>query len=217
MPDIPTLLHPKRRKSPAWARPSSCSLLPGCIVGGLYLLGVKKPSQRRDRHKFRQRATVPAAAPGPAVEINIAYGTEKERWLKWAAQEFAQTKEGASVKINLLPYGSLEGAQAALSADKQITVWSPASGLYKENFAARLAVALQRPGHRARGPAGVDADGVRHVGGALRCVHQEIRRREFQDHRAGAGRDRAGKASPTGRNGGCSSSATRTRTNPTAG
>jgi|HubBroStandDraft_3_1064219.scaffolds.fasta_scaffold00157_3 ABC-type Fe3+ transport system substrate-binding protein len=69
-----------------------------------------------------------------AVEIGIAYGTEKERWLQWAAGEFAKTPDGQRIKINLLPMGSLEGAQAVLAGDRRIHVWSPASALYKEIF-----------------------------------------------------------------------------------
>lgn len=106
----------------------------GCVLGGLYLLGVNHRWIGGAKSGDPTAASPTAPTGGPAVVINIAYGTEKERWLKWAVQEFAQAKEGAQIKVNLLPYGSLEGAQAALNADKQITVWSPASGLYRENF-----------------------------------------------------------------------------------
>jgi hypothetical protein len=49
------------------------------------------------------------------VEIGIAYGTEKKRWLENAVQQFAQTSEGKNIKIDLIPKGSLEGAQAILA------------------------------------------------------------------------------------------------------
>jgi Ca-activated chloride channel family protein len=68
------------------------------------------------------------------VEIGIAYGTEKQRWLEWAVEEFTKTREGKRTQINLIPMGSLEGAQAVLSGDKQINVWSPASSLYTDVF-----------------------------------------------------------------------------------
>src|SRR5262245_58813403 len=71
---------------------------------------------------------------GPPVTIGIAYGTEKERWLKWAVEEFAKSREGRRIKIDLIPMGSLEGAQAVLGGDTRIHVWSPASSLYKEIF-----------------------------------------------------------------------------------
>ena len=70
----------------------------------------------------------------PAAEIGIAYGTEKKRWLEWAVSEFAKTKDGERIKVNLVPMGSLEGAQAVLAGDQRIHVWSPASALYKETF-----------------------------------------------------------------------------------
>ncbi len=71
---------------------------------------------------------------GPSVEIGIAYGTEKERWLKWAVEELAKTRQGRRIKVDLLPMGSLEGAQAVLGGDTRIHVWSPASSLYKDIF-----------------------------------------------------------------------------------
>src|SRR5262249_22547352 len=51
-----------------------------------------------------------------------------------AVQEFAKTSDGQKIKINLIPKGSQEGAQALLAGDKSINVWSPASSLYKETF-----------------------------------------------------------------------------------
>jgi Bacterial extracellular solute-binding protein len=84
-----------------------------------------------------------AAPPGPAesqgvegkLEIGIAYGTEKKTWLEFAVREFEKTAEGRQVRINLIPKGSLEGAQAIFrEEDKRIHVWSPASSLYKDIF-----------------------------------------------------------------------------------
>jgi ABC-type Fe3+ transport system substrate-binding protein len=68
------------------------------------------------------------------VELGIAYGTEKQRWLEWAVQEFAKTRDGKRIKVNLIPMGSLEGAHALLGGDQRIQVWSPASALYKDIF-----------------------------------------------------------------------------------
>ena len=70
----------------------------------------------------------------PEAKIGIAYGTEKERWLQWAAEEFAKTDDGKRVEIDLIPMGSLEAAQAVLGGDQRIQVWSPASALYKDVF-----------------------------------------------------------------------------------
>ncbi len=94
------------------------------------------------------RAAVPApdtsaAAPpaeagtppaGEAVTLGLAYGTEKQRWMEWAVVEFAKTPAGRSVRVELIPLGSLEAAQAVLSGDRRIHVWSPASSLYADNF-----------------------------------------------------------------------------------
>lgn len=71
---------------------------------------------------------------GPQVQIGIAYGTEKERWLQWAVGEWQKTSEGKRITINLIPMGSLEGAHAVISGDQRINVWSPASATYKDLF-----------------------------------------------------------------------------------
>jgi hypothetical protein len=80
---------------------------------------------------------LPPPSPQPSVEIGVAYGTEKTRWLQEAVAEFAKTPQGASIKVDLIPLGSLEGAQAILRGDdaaKKINAWAPASSLYKESF-----------------------------------------------------------------------------------
>lgn len=72
--------------------------------------------------------------PQAPVSIGIAYGTEKRLWLEWATKEFVQTPAGRHIKINLLPYGSQEGAQAIVQGDQRIHAWLPANSLYKKGF-----------------------------------------------------------------------------------
>src|SRR5499427_5234109 len=98
-------------------------------VGGAYYLFVGKKSFQATKD-----AATSMLGGGPPVEIGIAYGTEKQRWLEWAVAEFAQTSEGKHIKISLIPMGSLEGAHAILSGDQRINVWSPASAAYKDIF-----------------------------------------------------------------------------------
>src|SRR5262245_49147836 len=71
-----------------------------------------------------------------ATTIGVAYGTEKQRWFEWAVEEFAKTREGRTIRVQLMPMGSLEGAQAVNNGDQRINVWSPASSLYKGSFVA---------------------------------------------------------------------------------
>ena len=99
-----------------------------CIAGAYYLFAGKKTVEQT-----RQTAAN-LLSGGPPVEIGIAYGTEKQRWLEWAVSEFAKTTDGKRITINLIPMGSLEGAHAILSGDKRINVWSPASATYKDTF-----------------------------------------------------------------------------------
>lgn len=90
-----------------------------------------------------QSPASPAGAPAPSpaaapLTLGIAYGTEKKRWLESAAGQFARTPQGQGIKIELIPMGSLEGAQAILRGDdasRRIDVWSPASSLYQQSFA----------------------------------------------------------------------------------
>lgn len=81
-------------------------------------------------------STEPRPSAGQ-VEIGIAYGTEKKRWFEAALKAFAETRDGADIKVTLIPKGSLEAAQEILRGDeaaKRIDVWSPASSLYRANF-----------------------------------------------------------------------------------
>ena len=105
----------------------------GCVAGAYYL--------------WQRQSAKPSGTAGSAtsssgtslfgkdtVEIGIAYGTEKQRWLEWAVQEFAKTPQGKDIKINLIPMGSIEAAHAILNGDQRIAVWSPASAAYKDVF-----------------------------------------------------------------------------------
>lgn len=70
----------------------------------------------------------------PSIEVGIAYGTEKKRWLQWAVEAFADTDAGHRIQVNLIPMGSLEGARAVLGGDERVHVWSPASSMYRPVF-----------------------------------------------------------------------------------
>ena len=99
-----------------------------CIAGAYYLfLGRKAVEQTR-------QAAGNLLSGGPQVQIGIAFGTEKQRWLEWAVSEFAKTPDGKHITVDLIPMGSLEGAHAILSGDTRINVWSPASAAYKDTF-----------------------------------------------------------------------------------
>lgn len=103
-----------------------------CLYGA-YLLFLRRPLDSENGAKPGTPGTSSqAASSGQTVQFGIAYGTEKERWLQRAVEDFAKVEPG--IKIDLIPMGSLEGAQAALGGDTRIHVWSPASSLYKDTF-----------------------------------------------------------------------------------
>ena len=79
------------------------------------------------------QGSAPVPRSGSAVRIAVAYGTEKDRWLKWAVEEFAKSEP--SIQVELVAKGSLEGAQALL-AGEQLHLWTPASTLYSSTFSA---------------------------------------------------------------------------------
>ena len=85
----------------------------------------------------------PAVAPSEAdtVEINIAYGTEKQQWFEAAAAEFQKTEAGRGITVELHGMGSMEGARAVLDGPEPIPiqVWSPASSAYRDAFERRVA------------------------------------------------------------------------------
>src|ERR1700745_2130719 len=105
-----------------------------CISGAYYVFTNKLPGSSQTKSQPGSGSILDSFGGGDQVEVGIAYGTEKQRWLEWAVQEFAKTRDGKHIKINLIPMGSLEGAHALLNGDKRIQVWSPASALYKDIF-----------------------------------------------------------------------------------
>jgi Ca-activated chloride channel family protein len=106
----------------------------GCVSGAYYLFVQKPKSTAGGRGSSGGDSVFDSFGSQDHVEIGIAYGTEKQRWLQWAVDEFAKTKDGNKIKVNLIPMGSLEGAHALLNGDQRIQVWSPASALYKDTF-----------------------------------------------------------------------------------
>ena len=100
----------------------------GCIAGAYWL------AQRRHVLPAALNAGNVLTGSSKNVEFGIAYGTEKQKWLEAAVEQFKSTDEGKHIQVDLIPMGSLEGAHAALAGDKRIQVWSPASAVYKNTF-----------------------------------------------------------------------------------
>src|SRR5215831_9845575 len=118
-------------KSSLFARILIVLAIVGCLYAAYYYL-YRNKSNDSDRQGSGSSAS--SGSNGSEVTLGIAYGTEKKSWLEWAVQQFGGTPEGRKVKINLIPKGSLDGAQALVAGDKTIQVWSPASSLYKDTF-----------------------------------------------------------------------------------
>jgi serine/threonine-protein kinase len=91
---------------------------------------------RPERDPAPAPAALPVAAKEEPVELHIAYGTEKKKWLEGALESFAATDAGRRMKVVLHGLGSVEGAQAVLDGPRPIPihVWSPASSAYRAVF-----------------------------------------------------------------------------------
>ena len=138
-----------------------------------------------DRRALPPKPTRPARPPCPPTEpvvVNIAYGTEKKKWLEAALEEYLKTPAGQGVRINLLGMGSVEGANAVLDGPKPaepphqpIHVWSPASSAYRDVLETEWRVKHgAKPDPRRREPR-THADGLRDVEAALRGVREAFR------------------------------------------
>jgi Ca-activated chloride channel family protein len=130
-------------------RLGAAAWLAGAGVALLLILGAMMLGGRWDRGRPGQgepkvigpeaqevAPPVPAAPQDGRVEINIAYGTEKQQWFEAAAAEFQKSDDGRGISIVLHGMGSIEGARAVLDGPEPIPmhVWSPASGAYRDTF-----------------------------------------------------------------------------------
>ena len=129
-----------------------------CIAGAYYLfMGKKAVDETR-------QAAGNLLSGGPQVEIGIAYGTEKQRWLEWAVSEFAKTSEGKRITVNLIPMGSLEGAHAILSGDHAHQRVVPGQRCVQRHLRSGMAGEEQWRPDPERRTAGAHAHGIRGLG-----------------------------------------------------
>ena len=96
-------------------------------VAGDSGLKVVQPGQADSAARLSLKPPPPPEADD--VEINLAYGTEKQKWLEEATSEFQRLPSGKGIKVNLFGMGSMEGARAVIEGPgaTPIHVWSPAS------------------------------------------------------------------------------------------
>jgi serine/threonine-protein kinase len=153
-PTAATVVVERVRPRPIRRKLSRTALLAswgGFLTLGLLALGVAqlgrdrwhRPGGAPPRESAEQSVPQPAALERTVepsgtgnVEINVAYGTEKQQWLEAATAEFEKTSAGRRISIKLHGMGSMEGARAVLFGPEPIPihVWSPASSAYRDLF-----------------------------------------------------------------------------------
>ncbi len=132
------VLPPKSQESRSGRRVLLAAGLIALAGAGLGVLALFLRARGPDPSGEPRKGPVPAApvVVNAPVELNIAYGTEKKKWLVAAAEEFARTPAGQGITINLIGRGSVQGAEDVLNGPnpRPIHVWSPASSNYRDVF-----------------------------------------------------------------------------------
>ena len=79
-----------------------------------------------DRRPSTALSTAPAASvrPGATVKITVLYGSEKEKWLKAAVEDYAKQKP--EVQVDLKAMGTIDAVRAIAEGRETPVVWSPA-------------------------------------------------------------------------------------------
>jgi Ca-activated chloride channel family protein len=105
-----------------------------CVVVGACGKSEETPPQQQGSATPGLSKKEPTPAPGGALDLVVAYGSEKKTWLEEQARKFeatgAKTKSGRAIRVKGVAMGSGEVTQAILAGKLQPAVFSPASGVY---------------------------------------------------------------------------------------
>ena len=74
--------------------------------------------------RFQSRSDGPPGSLAAGVRIPLLYGTEKERWLKAAIEEFAGKRP--EIAVDLKGLGTIEAVRAIAEGREKPVIWSPA-------------------------------------------------------------------------------------------
>src|SRR5262249_53498540 len=136
---------PSSRAHPRTSRPSTPSWPPSSRGGGVPRQTVTRAGRvlmllcglgliGYGGHRYGLLDRTPSAAPsgappvptrpGATVKLSVLYGTEKEKWLKAAVEEYAQKKP--EVQVDLKGMGTIDAVRAIADGRETPVVWSPA-------------------------------------------------------------------------------------------
>src|SRR5262245_40481068 len=74
--------------------------------------------------RSRPQPAQPGATTPARVRVSVLYGTEKERWLKVAVEEFA--RQHPETGVDLKGLGTIDAVRAIAEGREKPVVWSPA-------------------------------------------------------------------------------------------
>ena len=104
------------------------ALLAAGIFGAYRLVRSEKPGAGDSL----MSATSPgAAAP---IELRIATGKEKQKWLELYAKKFAGTTEGSGIQIEIVPVGTMDAFRSMIDGESKVHVWTPSSDMMEDLF-----------------------------------------------------------------------------------
>jgi ABC-type Fe3+ transport system substrate-binding protein len=97
------------------------------LLSGIALIGYALHKYKVFEGKTAATLGSPSPAPerkGVKVRLGLLYGTEKERWLKAAVEEFAQKRP--EIGVDLKGMGTIDAVRAIAEGREKPVVWSPA-------------------------------------------------------------------------------------------
>ncbi|MCW8130187.1 MAG: protein kinase [Planctomycetota bacterium] len=81
--------------------------------------------EKHDNGSDAKRSGGGAPAAPAKIKVGIAYGFEKEEWMKWLCEKFAQTPAGTQYELEPMRMPAVDAMNAILAKDERVHVWFP--------------------------------------------------------------------------------------------
>jgi hypothetical protein len=135
---IPTLPPPTQSQNDSGSKPSLMRRSIGFIgiaalILGAYLIFVWS----RGATGTETVTSTSSAMQANQVDLVVAYGSDKQKWVETLAADFKKTEAGKNVRLQLQTLGYSEVTNALMSGKRNIHVWWPSSTLPEELLMAK--------------------------------------------------------------------------------